>query len=112
MCIRDRLIPCSSFGEGIGDLLREPFDKVWHTRTALYWRRKEFIPPVCQRCEIRDICCGACPLYWDERGGFQELEDIAPGGPIWAAPIWRLKRDLWSRTRGVGLSKRTSEKEG
>ncbi len=107
-----QLIPCSSFGEGIGDLLREPFDKVWHTRTALYWRRKEFIPPVCQRCEIRDICCGACPLYWDERGGFQELEDIAPGGPIWAAPIWRLKRDLWSRTRGVGLSKRTSEKEG
>jgi len=99
-----QLIPCSSFDRGIGDLLHEPFDKVWYTRTALYWRRKEFIPPVCQRCEIRDICCGACPLYWDQRGGFDELKPIAPGGPPWAAPLWRLKRELWSGTRGVGLS--------
>jgi radical SAM protein with 4Fe4S-binding SPASM domain len=98
-----QLIPCSSFGQGIGDLLHEPFERVWHTRTALYWRRKEFIPPLCQRCEIRDICCGACPLYWDEQGSFAELEGIAPGGPVWAEPIWRLRKTLWSRTRGVGL---------
>ncbi len=98
-----QLIPCSSFDQGIGDLLKRPFREVWYTRTALYWRRKEFMPPACQRCTIRDVCCGACPLYWDERGGFAELEQVAPGGPPWAYPLWRVKKALWSRTRGVGL---------
>lgn len=99
-----QLIPCSSFDRGIGDLLRRPFQRVWYSRTARYWRRKEFIPPACQRCQIRDICCGACPLYWDECGGFDELRGVAPGGPPWASPVWRLRKALWSGTRGVGLS--------
>jgi len=101
-----QLLPCGSYEDGIGDLLHEPFEKVWNTRTALYWRRKEFTPPMCQRCELKHICCGACPLYWDERGGFDELEGIAPGGPPWAGLVWRVKKALWSGTRGVGLKKR------
>jgi len=100
-----QLIPCSSFEQGIGDLVHDSFDKVWHSRTALYWRRKEFTPPICQRCSIKDICGGACPLYWDERGSFDELKGFAPGGPPWAGLTWRLKKALWSRTRGVGLRK-------
>ena len=100
-----QLIPCSSFERGIGDLVRRSFHSVWHTRTALYWRRKEFIPPVCQRCKIRDVCCGACPLYWDQRGGFGELAGLAPGGPPWAGLVWRLRKALWSGTEGVGLQK-------
>ncbi len=97
------LIPCSSFDHGIGDLLHEPFEKVWYTRTARYWRNKEFIPPACQRCEIRDICCGACPLYWEERGNFDDLVGYAPGGGPLAGPVWRAKRWLWAGTQGVGL---------
>lgn len=98
-----QLLPCSSFEQGIGDLLTKSFERVWYSRTARYWRRKEFIPPVCQRCQIRDICCGACPLYWDERGSFAELERTAPGGPAWSALVWRLRKALLSGTRGVGL---------
>jgi len=100
------LLPCSSFEQGIGDLLHRPFQEVWYSRTARYWRNKEFVPPICQRCDIRDICCGACPLYWDERGSFAELESVAPGGPFWAGAAWRLKKALWAGTQGVGLSKR------
>ena len=98
-----QLIPCSSFDRGIGDLLHQPFDKVWYSRTALYWRRKEFLPPVCERCGIKDICCGACPLYWAQRGSYEELESVAPGGPPWAGILWRVRNSLWSGTRGVGL---------
>jgi len=98
-----QLIPCSSFDRGIGDLLHEPFEKVWHTRTAHYWRRKEFVPPVCERCDIRQICCGACPLYWDQHGSFRELDGIAPGGSPWTGLVWKVKKTLWSGTRGVGL---------
>ena len=97
------LIPCSSFERGIGSLLEHSFSEVWYTRTARYWRRKEFVPPVCHGCELRHICCGACPLYWDERGGFHELDGVAPGALPGAHMIWDLKRRLWSHTRGVGL---------
>lgn len=98
-----QLIPCSSFERGIGDLLHEPFETVWFSRTALYWRHKEFLPPMCENCEIKHICCGACPLYWDERKSFDELRDVAPGGPLGATLRWRLRKALWSGTRGVGL---------
>jgi radical SAM protein with 4Fe4S-binding SPASM domain len=98
-----QLLPCSSFERGIGDLLHQPFHEVWSSRTALYWRRKEFRPPLCQKCAVKAICCGACPLYWDERQGFAEIERVAPGGPPWAAPLWRARKALWSGTRGVGL---------
>jgi len=97
------LLPCSSFEKGIGDLLHRPFEEVWNSRAAHYWRNKEFIPPVCERCEIRHICCGACPLYWAQRGGFQELAGIAPGGSLKADVAWRAKKALFSGTFGVGL---------
>ena len=100
------LLPCSSFERGIGDLVHRPFEEVWQSRAALYWRRKEFLPPVCVNCELKHICCGACPLYWDERGGFEELRGIAPGAPLAANTLWSLKGRLWSRTRGVGLARR------
>jgi len=102
-----QLLPCSSFEQGIGDLLRNPFNKIWYSRTAHYWRRKEFIPPDCQRCQIRDICCGACPLYWDERRSLDELKGVAPGGTIWSTWVWHLRKNLFSGTRGVGLPKST-----
>jgi radical SAM protein with 4Fe4S-binding SPASM domain len=106
-----QVLPCSSFEQGIGDLVHRSFRSVWHTRTAKYWRRKEFVPPVCARCQMRDVCCGACPLYWDERGGFGELSGLAPGGPPWAGPLWRLRKALWSGTRGVGLRKHQAVEE-
>lgn len=100
------LLPCSSFGKGIGSLLEKPFAVVWRSRTALYWRRKEFLPPPCQSCGMRRICCGACPLYWDERGGFEELKGVAAQPSPVSHLIWRIKKHLWSGTQGVGLEAR------
>ncbi len=97
------LLPCSSFERGIGDLLHRPFQQVWNSRAARYWRNKEFLPPVCQSCDIKQICCGACPLYWDQRHGFDELRGVAPGGPPLASVAWRAKKALFSGTWGVGL---------
>ena len=101
------VLPCSSFEEGIGSLLHQTFEEVWNSRTALYWRRKEFLPPSCASCDLKQICCGACPLYWDNVGGFEEL--LAAHG---ASPekrtgkltelAWRLKRKYLGRASGVG----------
>jgi radical SAM protein with 4Fe4S-binding SPASM domain len=98
------LLPCSSYERGVGNLLHHPFAQLWYSRQARYWRGKQFIPPVCRGCEMRHICCGACPLYWDAHGGFDELSGIAPGARWLDAAIWKARRRLWGQARGVGLA--------
>jgi len=96
------VLPCSSFQEGIGNLLTQTFREVWHGPAARYWRSKAFLPPVCDKCAIKHICCGACPLYWDERGSFADLEGCAPPTSPWAEWRWRLRR-LRRQSWGVGM---------
>ena len=98
------VLPCSSFEHGIGNLLREPFDVIWKRREARYWRRKEFLPPGCRECDLADLCCGACPLYWDEQDGFSEIAaHVAPTSAL-SNTVWRAKRRLVGKVRGVGIS--------
>jgi radical SAM protein with 4Fe4S-binding SPASM domain len=97
------VLPCSSFEQGVGNLLHEPFDVVWNRRVARYWRRKEFLPPGCRDCDLAQLCCGACPLYWDERGNYGEIaEHLAPTMP-WAEMVWKVKRRWFGQVRGVGV---------
>lgn len=67
------VLPCSSLPESVGNVLRHPFDKVWNSRRALYWRGKKYAHGICRKCEHFDLCTGACPIYWDAMG-FGELE--------------------------------------
>jgi radical SAM protein with 4Fe4S-binding SPASM domain len=97
------VLPCSSFAQGVGNLLHEPFETVWNRRAARYWRRKEFLPPGCRDCDLADLCCGACPLYWDERGDFDELAgQLGPTSAL-AEMVWRAKRRWLGQVRGVGV---------
>jgi len=97
------VLPCSSFEQGIGNLLREPFQTIWGRRAARYWRDKEFLPPGCRQCDMAQLCCGACPLYWDERGSFEELAGHA--APVGALDgfAWRMKRRFVGQVKGVGI---------
>jgi radical SAM protein with 4Fe4S-binding SPASM domain len=97
------VLPCSSFEEGVGNLLSEPFDVIWNRRTARYWRNKEFLPPGCRDCDLADLCCGACPLYWDERGDFAEIAThLSPASRL-CQMVWRAKRHWSGRVHGVGV---------
>jgi radical SAM protein with 4Fe4S-binding SPASM domain len=99
------VLPCSSFEQGIGNLVNEPFDVVWNRRAARYWRRKEFLPPGCRDCDLARLCCGACPLYWDERGDLSEIaEHLAPTMP-WTRMLWQAKRRWFGRVKGVGIGR-------
>ncbi len=97
------VLPCSSFEQGIGNLLRDDFKTIWNTRAAKYWRRKEFLPPNCRGCELAHLCCGACPLYWDEVGSFAEIAGVAPRrvSPL-AQMVWGAKRRWLGQAKGVG----------
>jgi len=92
------VLPCSSFGNGIGSLLERSFDDIYNSRLAQYWRKKKFTPPVCRRCPDVDVCGGGCPLYWDAAESFDEIPQAA------ADPArrrrWEKKRRR-SRTFGV-----------
>jgi radical SAM protein with 4Fe4S-binding SPASM domain len=64
------VLPCSSFGhtETLGNLLRQPFDEVWQSRAARFFRAKEMMPSGCSDCPDSAACQGACVLYWREKG--------------------------------------------
>ena len=87
----------------MGNLLREEFDAVWNRRSAKYWRDKEFLPPGCRACEYAELCCGACPLYWDEQKTFAEIADHLQPAPPWADALWRVKRRVFGQVKGVGV---------
>lgn len=64
------VLPCSSFGhaESLGNLLQQPFEEVWQSRAARFFRAKEMMPGGCERCPEAAACQGACVLYWREKG--------------------------------------------
>jgi radical SAM protein with 4Fe4S-binding SPASM domain len=98
-----QVLPCSSFERGIGSLLHEDFQTIWNRRSARYWRNKEYLPPGCRGCEHVDLCCGACPLYWDEQGDFEEIAPYMRETNALQGLIWRTKRKWVGQTMGVGI---------
>lgn len=58
------VLPCSSWDEPIGNLLERPFDAVWFSGRAQFYKEKHFAPAQCRTCDSFVACQGACPLYW------------------------------------------------
>jgi len=98
-----QVLPCSSFEQGIGNLLEEDFATIWNRREARYWRDKDFLPPGCKDCDLAHLCCGACPLYWDEQGTFAEIAPHLKDTTAWERLAWRVKRRYIGRVKGVGI---------
>jgi radical SAM protein with 4Fe4S-binding SPASM domain len=67
------VLPCSSWNEPVGNLLRERFADVWESVRAKALRAKSFAPDLCGDCDDFAACQGACPLYWSHFGR-EELE--------------------------------------
>ena len=62
------LLPCSSWDEPIGNLLKSSFNDLWFSQRALFYKHKHFAPSVCRECDSFTACQGACPLYWRSYG--------------------------------------------
>ena len=76
------VLPCSSYREPVGNLLAEPFEQVWQSARALFFRRKQYAPPPCDGCEDFLACAGACPLYWAAMG----IDELHAAGRTAHAP--------------------------
>lgn len=72
------VLPCSSYAQSVGNLLREDFSTIWQSPEAAGFRAKNFAHPGCKQCEHFAACNGACPLYWQHLG-FGELDPYIDG---------------------------------
>jgi radical SAM protein with 4Fe4S-binding SPASM domain len=68
------VLPCSSFDEPVGNLLRQTVAAVWQSGKARRFRDKALAHPRCRECDDFALCHGACPLYWRHLG-YGELEE-------------------------------------
>ncbi len=64
MCVEPdgNVIPCQSFYEPLGNLLRDPWGSIWEHELALWLRERKYVPETCSGCAIIDECGGGCPL--------------------------------------------------
>ncbi len=85
-----RLLPCSSWKEPVGNLLREGFKALWFGDRARFLREKRAAHPGCRDCEHFAVCHGACPLYFKVHG-YGELEE----------PLAKLKSSMSSDQRSI-----------
>jgi radical SAM protein with 4Fe4S-binding SPASM domain len=66
------VLPCSSYDDPVGNLLKEDVHAVWTSTKARHYRDKDLAHSSCRDCEEFHLCHGACPLYWRHMG-FGEL---------------------------------------
>jgi radical SAM protein with 4Fe4S-binding SPASM domain len=69
------VLPCASYDESVGNLLKQDFKTIWQSINAVKFRTKSLAHDICKKCEDFHICNGACPLYWRVIG-FDELDKL------------------------------------
>jgi radical SAM protein with 4Fe4S-binding SPASM domain len=54
--------PCQSYFESLGNILSEPWMKIWNNPLATKLRSREFAEAKCKDCKQLQVCGGGCPL--------------------------------------------------
>jgi radical SAM protein with 4Fe4S-binding SPASM domain len=54
--------PCQSYFENLGNILTEPWEKIWHHPLAEKLRSREYVEDKCKDCSQLQVCGGGCPL--------------------------------------------------
>ncbi|MHA1682309.1 MAG: PqqD family peptide modification chaperone [Promethearchaeota archaeon] len=57
------VLPCQSYFQSIGNILEDPWKKIWNHKLAKQIRNRTNLPPKCNNCDTVEICGGGCPLY-------------------------------------------------
>jgi radical SAM protein with 4Fe4S-binding SPASM domain len=71
------ILPCSSYPEPVGNLLDESvsFQEIWNSERPQYFQQKRYAHNKCLACEDLALCQGGCPLYWQQVGYNEILEE-------------------------------------
>lgn len=88
MCVEPdgAVIPCQSYYHPIGNMLSDPWAKIWENDLAKSLRQRSYIPAKCSDCSLLAECGGGCPLALDAQDkGFITLDSVTvprPDPPI------------------------------
>ena len=65
MCVEPdgSVLPCQSYYQPLGNLLTDPWEKIWNHELAVALRGRKTAPEGCKFCDVLDTCGGGCPLY-------------------------------------------------
>jgi len=76
MCVEPdgAVIPCQSYYEPLGHILRDPWQAIWNHDLAQALRERRYVPEKCRECPELAICGGGCPLYLRATGGREDGE--------------------------------------
>jgi radical SAM protein with 4Fe4S-binding SPASM domain len=65
MCVEPdgAVLPCQSYYQPLGNLLVDPWEKIWNHELAVSLRERKQVLDKCQACNLLAECGGGCPLY-------------------------------------------------
>jgi radical SAM protein with 4Fe4S-binding SPASM domain len=67
------VIPCQSYYESLGNILADPWDKIWNHELCKRLRERKYLPGKCRDCGLAQACGGGCPLSV-ERGDYMCMD--------------------------------------
>ncbi|MBN1521658.1 MAG: radical SAM protein [Candidatus Aureabacteria bacterium] len=75
-----QVLPCSSYPRPMGSLLEKKtsFKELWKSEDFRFFQEKRYAHAKCRDCGHLAFCQGGCPLYWDQVG-YQELMEEKNG---------------------------------
>lgn len=56
------VFPCQSYFESLGNILTEPWEKIWDSPLAVKLRNRDYVELKCIKCPQLQECGGGCPL--------------------------------------------------
>ncbi len=59
--------PCQSYFESLGNILTEPWEKIWSNPLAEKLRKREYVESKCKTCPTLQECGGGCPLELESK---------------------------------------------
>ena len=64
MCVEPNgdVLPCQSYYEPVGNILSDPWEKIWMNPLLVSMRNREYLMEKCEACELLPVCGGGCPL--------------------------------------------------
>ena len=78
MCIEPDggVLPCQSYYVQLGNLLTDPWEKIWNHDLSTSIRERRYAPSKCQTCSLFSECGGGCPLALQSRQDMIQTIDI------------------------------------
>lgn len=56
------VLPCQSYYEPLGNILTDPWEKIWNHSLCKEIRERTNLDAKCEDCQLRQVCGGGCPL--------------------------------------------------